>query len=103
MKRDMSWSSLFKASPRLISFGLGVTYDTIGSPQNLKRWGLVDSAECELCGANVCGTAHILSGCSVSLETGRYRKRHDAVLRILAHAIQSEINKNKTVVLKSSQ
>ena len=35
---------------------------------------------------------HVLSGCPVSLATGRYRKRHNAVLKVLANYLQMEIN-----------
>ena len=95
MKRDLSWNVILKSSPRLISFGLGVTFDTLGSPKNLKRWGLSSDDKCPLCNAGGCGISHVLSGCKVSLQTGRYRKRHDAVLRVLAHEIQGELNKIK--------
>ena len=38
---------------------------------------------------------HILSGCPVSLAWGRYRWRHDTVLREVAAVIESERKKNK--------
>ena len=56
MKRDLSWNVILKSSPRLISFGLGVTFDTLGSPKNLKRWGLSSDDKCPLCNAGGCGT-----------------------------------------------
>ena len=34
----------------------------------------------------------MLWGCPVFLDTGRYRNRHSAVLKVLAHHLQSEIN-----------
>ena len=37
----------------------------------------------------------MLSGCKASLRSGRYRKRHDAVLRVLAHEVQGELNRIK--------
>ena len=57
MKRDLSWNVILKSSPRLISFGLGVTFDTLGSPKNLKRLGLSNDDKCPLCDAGGCGIA----------------------------------------------
>ena len=93
-KRDLSWNSLLKESPRLVSFGLGVTFDTLASPKNFKRWGLVDVDSCNLCDAVSCGIKHVLSGCPVSLSDGRYRKRHNAVLKVVAHHLQTEIKED---------
>jgi hypothetical protein len=67
----------------------------VGSPKNLKRWGLAGDDKCILCGAGGSGVAHVLSGCKVSLHGGRCRKRHDAILKVLVHEIQVEINKIK--------
>ncbi|XP_066304443.1 uncharacterized protein [Branchiostoma lanceolatum] len=44
---------------------------------------------CGLCGKR--GTlSHILSGCQVALSQGRYRWRHDKVLRVLALVLEEE-------------
>ena len=87
VSRDMSFNSMLRASPKLVSFTLGVTFDTAGSPANLKRWGLSDSDNCSLCGKPKCTVGHILAGCKVSLASGRFRFRHDSVLKVLAHHI----------------
>ena len=62
IQRDMSWSALLRSSRQILSFSLGVTYDTLGTPVNLKRWNLVDSDTCDLCESR-CSVQHILSGC----------------------------------------
>ena len=87
----MSFNSLFHTSPKMISFCLGVTFDTIGSPANLKRWGLAESDLCTLCEKRST-VNHVLTGCKVALASGRYRFRHDLVLKSIAHTIQSHIN-----------
>ena len=87
VSRDMSFNSLLRSSPKLVSFTLGVTFDTAGSPANLKRWGLADSDSCSLCNKQKCTVAHILTGCKVALASGRFRFRHDSVLKVLAHHI----------------
>ena len=93
MRRDMSWHTLLATSPRLVSFALGATFDTVASPANLKRWGLWESSHCGLCGYEFCDVKHVLSGCKVALAQGRFRYRHNAVLRVLAHEILQEVNK----------
>jgi hypothetical protein len=72
VSRDMSFNSMLRSSPKLVSFTLGVTFDTVGSPANLKRWGLSDSDNCSLCGKPKCTVGHILAGCKVSLASGRF-------------------------------
>ena len=79
VQRDMSFNALFHTSPKLISFCLGVTFDTIGSPANLKCWGLAESDLCTLCEKR-CTVNHVLTGCKVALASGRYRFCHDLVL-----------------------
>ena len=68
-------------------------YDTPPSPVNLHQWGLVEDANCKLCGKR--GTmAHILSGYHVALTQGRYRYRHDKVLQELAD-VRDGVGKEK--------
>ena len=98
IQRDMSFHNLLRTSPKLVSFTIGVTFDTVGSPANLKRWGLSDNESCSLCCKPKCTTSHILSGCKVALGNGRYRYRHDSVLKAIAHTIQSTINTQKSTV-----
>ena len=93
MRRDMRWHSLLATSPRLVSFALGATFDTVASPANLKRWGLWESGHCGLCGYEFCDVKHVLSGCKVALTQGRYTYRHNAVLRVMANEILQEVNK----------
>ena len=92
IQRDMSFSRLLRSSPQMLSFTLGVTFETIASPTNLKRWGLSDDESCCLCDAKRCTLSHVLSACKTSLTGGRYRFRHDLVLKAICHSIQSFIN-----------
>ena len=95
-QRVISWRSLVYGDPRLIRFCIGATYDTLDSPANLKRWGLNDSEECCLCKAKKCTVSHVLSGCKVGLKQGRYRYRHDSVLRVIVHHLAGFINGKKS-------
>lgn len=61
-------------------FLVQLVYDVLPSPANLFIWGLVDSPACQLC--QVRGSLeHVLSCCLKALGDGRYRWRHDQVLR----------------------
>ena len=80
--------------PKAISFCIGATYGTLSNPANLKRWGLQESDQCTLCGKEACPIPHVLSGCTQALNGGRYRYRHDSVLRILAHHVSGFVNRH---------
>ena len=67
VQRDMSFNSLLRSFPQLVSFILGVTFDTVGFSANIKRWGLLDEESCSLCDAKKCTVGHILTGCLVAL------------------------------------
>ena len=86
-QRVMSWRSLVYGDPKLFRFCLGATFNTLASPANLKKWGMAESDECKLCGQK-CTVNHVLSGCRLgALVQGRYRYRHDCVLRVIGHHI----------------
>ena len=97
IQRDISWKCAFTSPNPFNKFLVGSTYNTLPTKINLERWGLIDNSKCSLCEADHCSIRHILSGCNVSLKQGRYTYRHNKVLRVLAHHIQSFINTNKVV------
>ena len=87
IQNELSWKHLLVTSPRLTSFVLGATFDTLPSPTNLKRWHITTEADCSLCSVKVCTTAHVLSGCKVALSQGRYTFLHDSILRVLHNSL----------------
>ncbi|XP_069114448.1 uncharacterized protein [Argopecten irradians] len=93
--RRLSWSDILRMEPCRIQFLLRSIYDLLPSPTNLHRWGLTETPDCPLC--NRPGNlALVLSGCNVALTQGRYRWRHDKVLRELADILERErIKKRK--------
>ena len=103
VSRDIKWRSLYSAELKLAKFCIGATYNTFGTPANLKRWGFVSIASCALCDAEVCGIQHILSGCKTMLAQGRYTYRHNNVLRVIAHGIESFFNTNTTFFSGNTQ
>ncbi|KAI8516136.1 hypothetical protein Bbelb_069490 [Branchiostoma belcheri] len=61
---------------------------------NLKRWGKEKEEKCQLCERR--GTlSHVLSSCPIALGQGRYRWRHDQVLRVLACTLEEERTKKR--------
>ncbi len=86
--RHLSWSDLWKIPQARISFLIRSTYDTLTCPRNLHQWFGTEEL-CSLCSTNNASLQHILSGCKTALSQGRYRWRHDLVLRKLAEVTES--------------
>ena len=76
---DLSWKTLLTMPQQLLSFCLGVTYDTPPSPSDLLLSHINLDASCLLCKKQVCTTAHVLGVCTVALQQGRFTFRHDSV------------------------
>ena len=57
------------------------------------KWDTDEDGMCKLCETNNGTIQHILSGCSVSLQQGRYRWRHDKVLKQIYEQVTYHINK----------
>ncbi|XP_075313231.1 uncharacterized protein LOC142373743 [Odontesthes bonariensis] len=94
MDRKISWSELWKAEPLRIKFLIQSVYDVLPSPSNLFLWGKVEAPSCTLCQGR--GTLeHILSSCPKALGDGRYRWRHDQVLKAVAESIHCAIDHSK--------
>ena len=85
-ERKISWTDLWRAEPHRIKFLVQAVYDVLPSPSNLHCWGLVDTPACPLCQRK--GTLeHVMSCCPKALGDGRYRWRHDQVLKSIAESI----------------
>ncbi|XP_061101211.1 uncharacterized protein LOC133130563 [Conger conger] len=88
MERKVTWTELWRAEPQRIKFLIQAVYDVLPSPSNLHTWGLAETSACPLCSKR--GTLeHILSCCTRALGDGRYRWRHDQVLKTIAEAISA--------------
>lgn len=94
VERKVTWAEIWKAEPHRIKFLIQAVYDVLPSPSNLHTWGLVDTPSCALCSKR--GTLeHILSCCTMALGEGRYRWRHDQVLKTIAEAISNGLEWSK--------
>ncbi|XP_051928401.1 uncharacterized protein LOC127604984 [Hippocampus zosterae] len=86
VERKVTWAELWKAEPQRVKFLIQAVYDVLPSPSNLHTWGIAETPACPLCSKR--GTLeHILGGCTRALGDGRYRWRHDQVLKTIAEAI----------------
>ena len=93
-QRYVKWKDMWKMDSQRIAFLLRSTYDLLPSPTNLHLWGKEENPFCKLCGkpANL---EHILSSCQRALTEGRYRWRHDRVLRVMAREMEKEVKKSR--------
>ena len=96
VKNDLSWKTIWATPARLLQFCIGATFNTLPSPSNLARWKIAVDTSCSLCKAPICTISHILSGCSFSLNNGRYTFRHDTVLEAILESLESQIKIKKS-------
>lgn len=94
MERKISWAELWRAEPLRIRFLIQSVYDVLPSPSNLFCWGKVETPACPLCQGRG-SLEHILSSCPKALGDGRYRWRHDRVLKAVAESINAAIDQSK--------
>ena len=95
-QRQIKHSNIIRASDDQLKFLIKSVYDILPTPANKNRWYKTEE-KCLLCGGE--GTlTHILSGCKVALCQGRYKWRHDKVLRELASAVQAKVTENSSKV-----
>ncbi|XP_061589349.1 uncharacterized protein LOC133454644 [Cololabis saira] len=92
--RKITWTELWRSEPHRIKFLIQSVYDVLPSPSNLFRWGLAENPLCPLC-QRTGSLEHVLSCCPKALGDGRYRWRHDQVLRVIAEAICTGISTSK--------
>ncbi|MEL7079400.1 MAG: Ulp1 family isopeptidase, partial [Cyanobacteria bacterium J06582_2] len=93
-EKKLSHREIISRSETSLKFLVKSVYDLLPTPANKNKWFGTEES-CKLCGEN--GTmVHIQSGCRVALAQGRYRWRHDQVLRVIAHGVDTKrLNHNK--------
>ena len=104
VQKDLSWRTMLSTKPHLLRFSISATYNTLASESNKLRWGFAEDAICPLCKDEglSCNIQHVLSGCKFSLSNGRYRFRHDQVLKTLAHGVLEYIQAGKKKKVRDS-
>ena len=100
-QKYLKQNEIIKTSGARISFLIKSVYDLLPTPANKNKWFKTED-KCKLCGEE--GTLqHILAGCKVALHQGRYKWRHDKVLKKIAESIEKriKINKNARVEIET--
>lgn len=88
-ERKLSHREIINTSEISLQFLIKSVYDLLPTPANKNVWYRTDEHKCNIC--NEEGTLnHILSGCKISLQQGRYKWRHDLVLREIARYIEEK-------------
>ena len=87
-ERKISSRDLVNMPEDRFKFLVKAVYDLLPTPQNKRTW-FGEEGVCKECGEN--GTlTHILSGCKAALADGRYKWRHDQVLRQIAQCVDEK-------------
>ena len=92
-QRQIKANELIRMSDDSLKFLIKSVYDLLPTPANKNQW-FGTTEVCLLCGENAT-LNHILTGCKVALSQGRYKWRHDKVLREIAHSIDIKIKQNE--------
>ena len=86
--KKLSHREIINRSETSFKFLVKAVYDLLPTPVNKNTWFGTEEV-CKLCGES--GTlTHILSGCKVALTQGRYKWRHDEVLREVARCVDAK-------------
>ena len=72
-----------------LKFLVKAVYDLLPTPQNKSRWFGEEEGKCRQCG-EIGTLTHILSGCKVALADGKYKWRHDQVLKEIAFSVDEK-------------
>jgi len=102
-ERKLTWQELWRYEPLRLSFLLRSVYDLLPTPTNLTRWKLTDDPLCPLCKKSNGFLQHIMSACPTALAQGRYRWRHDQVLREVANVLEKERTRKRPTQQKHFQ
>ena len=82
-KGDAIWESfIFDFKKGTMKFYLNSVTNTLPTGNNLLQWGKRTSDKCKQCKSTET-TCHVLNGCPVSLEQGRFTWRHDNIINYI--------------------
>jgi len=88
MDNDITWKSYIYNIPKgTMKFLLNASINTLPTMNNLKQWGKTSSDKCQHCNQKET-TFHVLNGCKIFLEEGRYTWRHDCLVNYLYQTVK---------------
>ena len=97
METDLDWkSSIYNLPKGLLKFILNAVLNTLPTNHNLSLWGKRQSSKCKHCNSTEY-LSHVLSGCKVMLDQGRYTWRHDSVLTYIKQFLTSIVPQNSEI------
>ena len=86
---DATWQSYIYNLPKgTMKWILNSCIDTLPTKVNLKQWGKITNEKC-FCNQRQT-LSHILNGCRVSLNQGRFNLRHDSILNYIALCVDTK-------------
>lgn len=88
LQRKITWTNILQPDFQRVRFLVQAVYDALPSPANLHARGKSETPSCPLCSGRG-SLEHLLSGCPKALADGRYRCRHDQVLKAVAESVAS--------------
>ena len=95
-KQITLWSKYLETVPsQLFIFVRKAIVNQLPTRANLKRWGKTTDSLCPLCGHEQ-SNKHVLNNCSAPCALERFKIRHDTVLLMISHWINSRLP-NQTV------
>ncbi|XP_041920594.1 uncharacterized protein LOC121684601 [Alosa sapidissima] len=94
LQRKITWPNIWRADSLNIRLLVQAVYDVLPSPSNLHVWGKAETPSCLQCPGGG-SLEHLLSSCPKALGEGRYRWRHDQVLKAVAESIAKAITTTK--------
>ena len=93
------WSSAQSTLPKnIFNFSIRYLNNTLANRVNLYKWKLSQSSDCSFC---LCPESllHVVSGCKLYLDEGRYTWRHNSALHFVASTLKSVRNSSLYVDL----
>ena len=81
------WCAVQKYTPKnIFNFTIMYLNNTLSNMSNVHIWGYSENRLCVL-GHQVQTLGHVVAGCNVSLNEGRYTWKHNSVLQVIANSL----------------
>ena len=80
---------MFDMKQGTLKFLLNASLDTLPTNANLFKWNKKTSDKCKQCKCRET-TSHILNGCRVALESGKFLWRHNSIINYILQCVDTE-------------
>ncbi len=97
MDVDFEWKADIYGLPRGVAkFLLNLVLESLSTKDNLCKWGKIIAEACDLC-CDWETIAHVLSGCKLMLDQGRYTWHHDSTLNKITEFV-NQVNDSDQII-----